>query len=378
MNTRRALHITPMSKGSRVESCTHRLLARQISSLKADKYMQAALDTYPNTPIKARWVKGFRVRYRACELLLRIWLVLFSRSSVVADASAISAPIKPAAKCTKPTSYPCAKPAQARRYYARLTPSTSTDTPSPTLKNTALKSHPMPTRHRGIRVDSYWQKLEHMERILAAPLKTVLRRRAMSKQACSVGQYIAQIDRMTDLGFVDGENISISCEEYYLEYQTDHNNRGPPHMLNWNEIIRLARKGNHTPPRRDDRTPAQWRETLTPEVYHITREHGTEHAFSSNMCSLFAPGHYACACCGEMLFDGTTKFESGTGWPSFSEPLSADLVAYHLDESYGMQRIEARCNICDAHLGHTFPDGPEPTGLRYCMNALALEKTEQD
>jgi methionine-R-sulfoxide reductase len=113
---------------------------------------------------------------------------------------------------------------------------------------------------------------------------------------------------------------------------------------------------------------------LTPEQYHITREHGTERAFSSEMCSLFAPGRYVCVCCGTVLFDAGEKFESGTGWPSFTQPVQENAIAYRQDNSYGMRRIETVCNTCDAHLGHVFPDGPEPSGLRYCMNALALRK----
>jgi methionine-R-sulfoxide reductase len=94
------------------------------------------------------------------------------------------------------------------------------------------------------------------------------------------------------------------------------------------------------------------------------------------MCSRFEPGRYACVCCDSLLFDATEKFESGTGWPSFTQPVAADAVAYHSDHSHGMQRIETLCNSCGAHLGHVFPDGPKPSGLRYCINALALRKLE--
>ncbi len=92
------------------------------------------------------------------------------------------------------------------------------------------------------------------------------------------------------------------------------------------------------------------------------------------MCSLFEPGRYACVCCDTVLFDSATKFESGTGWPSFTEPVAPDLIAYYDDRSYGTTRVETVCNICDAHLGHVFPDGPPPSGLRFCINALALNK----
>lgn len=145
-------------------------------------------------------------------------------------------------------------------------------------------------------------------------------------------------------------------------------------MLTWKEVVRLAKEGNHPPPRTVRKTEAEWRAQLTPAEYHVTREHGTERAFSSEMCSRFEPGRYQCKCCGTLLFDAANKFESGTGWPSFTQPVSPDVIAYHVDESYGMVRVETLCNVCEAHLGHVFPDGPPPSGLRYCMNAVSLEK----
>ncbi len=148
-------------------------------------------------------------------------------------------------------------------------------------------------------------------------------------------------------------------------------------MLDWTEVLRLARDGNLPPPRRVEKTDAEWRAALSPEVYRITRQAATERPFSSEMCGLFEPGRYACACCGTLLFDAAEKFESGTGWPSFTRPLDPAAVAYRADHSHGMTRIEAVCNVCDAHLGHVFPDGPPPTGLRYCMNALSLQKAKQ-
>lgn len=148
-------------------------------------------------------------------------------------------------------------------------------------------------------------------------------------------------------------------------------------MLNWNDVVAIAARGNPEADRRVVKTDALWRAELTPEQYRITRRKGTERAFSSEMCSLFEPGLYACVCCDTLLFDAREKFESGTGWPSFSQPIKENAVAYHGDDSYGMRRIEAACNTCDAHLGHVFPDGPPPGGLRYCINALALRKTKQ-
>jgi len=146
-------------------------------------------------------------------------------------------------------------------------------------------------------------------------------------------------------------------------------------MLNWADVIKFANKGNPDPDRRVAKTDEEWRILLTPEQYHVTREKGTEQAFSSQMCSLFEPGLYSCVCCDTLLFDASEKFESDTGWPSFTQPVKANAIAYHMDNAYGTQRVETVCNTCNAHLGHVFPDGPAPSGLRYCMNALALKKT---
>ena len=147
-------------------------------------------------------------------------------------------------------------------------------------------------------------------------------------------------------------------------------------MLSWSEVMERARTANPPPPRRVELTDAEWRARLTDEQYHVTRQHGTERAFSSDMCSRFEPGRYACVCCDTLLFDGATKFESGTGWPSFTQPVDPAVIAYTADLSYGMVRVETTCSVCDAHLGHVFPDGPAPSGLRYCMNAVALRKVE--
>jgi methionine-R-sulfoxide reductase len=145
-------------------------------------------------------------------------------------------------------------------------------------------------------------------------------------------------------------------------------------MLTWKDVLQRARSGNPAPARKVTRTDAEWRAQLSPQAYEVTRRAATERPFSSEICSLLEPGRYGCVCCGTLLFDADQKFESGTGWPSFTQPVDADVVAYHADDSHGMVRIEALCNVCDAHLGHVFQDGPPPSGLRYCMNALALEK----
>ncbi|MEW8462596.1 MAG: peptide-methionine (R)-S-oxide reductase MsrB [Candidatus Thiodiazotropha endolucinida] len=145
-------------------------------------------------------------------------------------------------------------------------------------------------------------------------------------------------------------------------------------MLTWREVIQFANQGNPAPDRKVEKTDAEWRKQLTPEAFRITRQKGTERAFSSQMCGLFEPGRYACVCCDTLLFDAQQKFDSGSGWPSFTQPVKENAIAYHGDDSHGMQRVETTCNTCDAHLGHVFPDGPTPSGLRYCMNAVALKK----
>lgn len=148
-------------------------------------------------------------------------------------------------------------------------------------------------------------------------------------------------------------------------------------MINWNDVIKFANQGNPTPPKRVEKTDSEWKEVLSPEEFRVTRQKGTERAHSSEMCSLFEPGKYACVCCGTELFDANVKFESGTGWPSFTQPIDLSHVAYTKDVSFGMIRVEVTCNVCDSHLGHVFPDGPKPSGLRYCINAVSLKKVEE-
>jgi peptide-methionine (R)-S-oxide reductase len=130
---------------------------------------------------------------------------------------------------------------------------------------------------------------------------------------------------------------------------------------------------------RIEKSDAEWRSELTPEQYHVTRQHGTERAFSGPYWNTKEDGLYRCVCCSKPLFSSETKFDSGTGWPSFFAPVERHALAEYKDRSLFMTRTEIRCADCDAHLGHVFEDGPEPTGLRYCMNGTALrfEKEEQ-
>lgn len=134
----------------------------------------------------------------------------------------------------------------------------------------------------------------------------------------------------------------------------------------------MAQTSKTAKPARIRKSDAEWRERLTQEEYRVTREHGTERAFSHPYNAEKTAGVYACACCGSPLFHSDAKFDSGTGWPSFFTAIGDEAVSQHDDRSWFMRRTEIRCAACEAHLGHVFPDGPEPTGLRYCMNGVAL------
>lgn len=123
---------------------------------------------------------------------------------------------------------------------------------------------------------------------------------------------------------------------------------------------------------RVEKTDAQWRAELSPEAYKVLRQAGTERAWSGEYVDWHGDGTFSCRACGNPLFSSTTKFESGSGWPSFTEPLSPDAVEMVEDRAHGMRRVEVRCARCSSHLGHVFPDGPKPTGQRFCMNSLSL------
>jgi peptide-methionine (R)-S-oxide reductase len=147
--------------------------------------------------------------------------------------------------------------------------------------------------------------------------------------------------------------------------------------MNWKDVLDYTKKAL-APDKKINKTDAEWKQMLTPEQFRVTRQHGTEAPFSGEYCESHAPGMYACICCATKLFDSTLKFDSGTGWPSFSTPVKENVIRYILDTSYGMERVEVLCNVCEAHLGHVFPDGPKPTGLRYCINSLSLRQLDDE
>ncbi len=144
-------------------------------------------------------------------------------------------------------------------------------------------------------------------------------------------------------------------------------------ILKWSDVMKFAEKGNPTPAKRIEKSEDEWKKILSPAQFSITRLKGTERAFTGEYCEAHDPGLYECVCCGTLLFDSRVKFESGTGWPSFTQPVEENAIQYHKDISYGMVRVEVLCNSCDSHLGHVFSDGPNPSGLRYCINSASLQ-----
>lgn len=146
-------------------------------------------------------------------------------------------------------------------------------------------------------------------------------------------------------------------------------------MLTWTDVIKYAKYSNPEPHRRVEKTDAEWQAQLTPAQYRVTRQKGTEPPYRNDYCRSYEPGVYVCAGCGSVLFNATEKYHAISGWPSFTQPAAKAAVKYAFDNSHHMQRIEVQCNVCDCHLGHVFPDGPEPAGLRYCVNSESLRRT---
>ncbi|SDF17205.1 peptide-methionine (R)-S-oxide reductase MsrB [Cellulophaga baltica] len=143
-------------------------------------------------------------------------------------------------------------------------------------------------------------------------------------------------------------------------------------MLTWKDIISFATKGNPEPDKRVEKSEEEWKAQLTPEQYRVMRKKGTEAPHTGALCTSYEAGQYNCAGCDTPLFDSNIKFESGTGWPSFTQPIKENAIQYIKDTTFGMVRVEVLCNTCDSHLGHIFPDGPEPSGLRYCVNSESM------
>jgi len=143
-------------------------------------------------------------------------------------------------------------------------------------------------------------------------------------------------------------------------------------MLRWIDVLKYAKYSNPEPARSVEKTEAEWQQQLTPAQFRILRQKGTESPYRNAYCRSYEPGVYACGGCGNLLFSSTEKYHAISGWPSFTHPIAKGAIKYLFDNSHAMQRIEVQCNHCNGHLGHVFPDGPEPSGLRYCINSESL------
>lgn len=143
-------------------------------------------------------------------------------------------------------------------------------------------------------------------------------------------------------------------------------------MLRWPDVLRFAKYGNPEPPYRVHWAEEVWAQQLSPAQFQIMRRRDTEPPYRNAYCRTYAPGTYCCAGCGSILFHAATKYHAISGWPSFTQPAAKNSIRYAADDSHSMQRIEAICNVCESHLGHVFPDGPAPAGLRYCINSACL------
>lgn len=145
-------------------------------------------------------------------------------------------------------------------------------------------------------------------------------------------------------------------------------------MLTYKDILDFVKNGNNTPSSRVIKTDEEWKRLLTDEQFRVTRQQGTEAIRSSKLCTLYEPAIYQCVCCRTDLFDSKTKYESHSGWPAFTEPITDNVISYYADTSFGMSRIAVHCSVCDAHLGHVFPDDQTSTGLWFCINGVSLNK----
>lgn len=147
-------------------------------------------------------------------------------------------------------------------------------------------------------------------------------------------------------------------------------------MLRWKDVIYYAKYSNPEPYRRVENTEEAWKQQLSSAQYYVMRQQGTEPPYRNAYCRSYEPGVYACAGCDSLLFNAAEKYHAISGWPSFTQPIAKGAIKYAFDDSHHMQRMEVLCNVCDGHLGHVFPDGPAPGGLRYCINSASLTRID--